>query len=75
MHKKAFRSYARAFGNLLDCARGAAPGSACIEGWIGDASALLAPADLGYARSLIGYYLDNYLRHPSRHVLDLCTAP
>jgi glyoxylase-like metal-dependent hydrolase (beta-lactamase superfamily II) len=75
MHKKAFRAYARAFGNLLDCAAGTAPKNACIDGWINDASALIASDDVSYARSLVGYYLDNYLRHPSEHVLKLCTEP
>jgi len=40
--------------------------NACVDGWIGDASALFASSrDASYARSLIGYYMDNYLSHPT----------
>jgi len=75
MHRKAFRTYTQAFANLLDCAVGAASNNACIDGWIRDASALIASGDVSYARALVGYYLDNYLRHPTERVLKLCTAP
>ncbi len=75
MHKEAFRAYAHAFANLLDCAAGTAPQNACIDGWVSGASALISSEDVGYARSLVGYYLDHYLRHPSAQVLKLCAAP
>ncbi len=75
MHKQGFAAYAKAFSNLLACAAGDAQRNACIDGWIADASALIDSRDVSYARTLIAYYLDNYLRHPSERVRNLCTAP
>ena len=75
MHRKEFLAYAQAFYNVLDCAAGTLPKNACIDGWTRDASGLIDSKDLAYARSLVDYYLDNYLRHPTERVLKLCTAP
>jgi len=75
MHKQEFAAYAKAFSNLLACAAGDAQKNVCIDGWINDASALIDTKDVSYARTLIAYYLDNYLRHPSERVRKLCTAP
>jgi glyoxylase-like metal-dependent hydrolase (beta-lactamase superfamily II) len=75
MHKREFTVYRKAFGNLLDCAAGNDEKYVCIDRWINDASALIASKDVSYARTLIGYYVDNYLRHPTERVLGLCTAP
>ena len=36
---------------------------------------LIASEQVSYARTLIGYYVDNYLRHPSARVRSFCTAP
>ncbi len=74
MHKPQFTAYRKAFSNLLDCAAGNAENNACIEGWSGDAAALFASSkDASYARTLIGYYLDNYLRHPTERIRKFCT--
>jgi len=74
MHKPQFTAYRKAFSNLLDCAAGNAGNNACIEGWSGDAAALFASSkDASYARTLIGYYLDNYLRHPTDRIRKFCT--
>jgi glyoxylase-like metal-dependent hydrolase (beta-lactamase superfamily II) len=74
MRKPAFKIYRRAFSNLLDCAAGNAAKIACIDGWIDDASPLLADdKDVSYARTLIGYYVENYLRHPTERIRKFCT--
>ena len=75
MHKREFTVYRQAFGNLVDCAAGKARKFKCVNGWINDAAMLIDTEDVSYARTLIGYYLDNYLRHPSARVRSFCTAP
>ena len=74
MHKQQFAAYRRAFSNLTDCAAGNAKKSTCIDGWISDASALIESKDVSYARTLIDYYLENYLRHPSERIRKFCDA-
>jgi glyoxylase-like metal-dependent hydrolase (beta-lactamase superfamily II) len=74
MHKPQFSAYRKAFSNLLDCAAGNASKDACIEGWIRDASELLVDSrDRSYALTLVGYYVDNYLRHPTERIRKFCT--
>ena len=74
MHRREFAAYRRAFGNLADCASGTATKNACIDGWIKDASALIESKDVSYARTLIDYYLENYLRHPSERISKFCAS-
>jgi len=75
MRKPQFLAYRKAFSNLLDCAAGDAENNVCIEGWIGDAATLFASSkDASYARTLIGYYLENYLRHPTERIRKFCTG-
>jgi glyoxylase-like metal-dependent hydrolase (beta-lactamase superfamily II) len=73
MQRKEFTAYSAAFANLLACAAANAPKTACIDGWINDASALVESKDVSYARTLIGYYVDNYLRNPSERVRGFCS--
>jgi glyoxylase-like metal-dependent hydrolase (beta-lactamase superfamily II) len=74
MHKPEFTAYRKAFSNLLDCAAGDAGKNVCIEGWISDASAVFHHSkDVSYARTLVGYYVDNYLRHPTERIRKFCT--
>jgi glyoxylase-like metal-dependent hydrolase (beta-lactamase superfamily II) len=74
MHKPQFTAYRKAFSNLLDCAAGNASKDACIDGWMSDASVLLINSkDRSYARTLIGYYVENYLRHPTERIRGFCT--
>jgi glyoxylase-like metal-dependent hydrolase (beta-lactamase superfamily II) len=73
MRRKEFSAYTTAFANLLACAGGGATRSACIDGWINDASALVESKDVSYARTLIGYYVDNYLHNPSERVRNFCS--
>jgi glyoxylase-like metal-dependent hydrolase (beta-lactamase superfamily II) len=70
MRRPEFTAYRKAFSNLLDCAATDAKKEVCIDGWISDASAL---EDVSYARILIGYYVDNYLRHPTERIRKFCT--
>jgi glyoxylase-like metal-dependent hydrolase (beta-lactamase superfamily II) len=74
MHKAQFTVYRKAFSNLLDCVAGNAGKNACVDGWIGDAATLFtASKDASYARTLIGYYMDNYLSHPTDRIRKFCT--
>jgi glyoxylase-like metal-dependent hydrolase (beta-lactamase superfamily II) len=75
MQRKQFEIYRRAFSRLLDCAAGNAAKADCIDGWINDAAPLVPSSkDVSYARTLIGYYLDNYLRNTSERIRRFCTA-
>jgi glyoxylase-like metal-dependent hydrolase (beta-lactamase superfamily II) len=73
MKRQAFDLYRKAFSNLLACAAGNATKNTCIDGWINDASDLIRSDDVSYARTLIGYYLENYLRHPTERIQKFCT--
>jgi glyoxylase-like metal-dependent hydrolase (beta-lactamase superfamily II) len=75
MDRRGLAAYAKAFTNLLECAAGDAKKQDCVDGWINDAAALIDSKDVSYARTLIAYYMDNYLRHPSERVRTFCTAP
>ena len=72
MHKQGLNVYRKAFSNLLECAAANAGKNHCIDGWINDASMLIDSKDVSYARTLIGYYVDNYLRHPTERILKFC---
>jgi len=74
MRRPEFTAYRKAFSNLLDCAAGDAAKNDCIDGWLNDASALIhSSRDASYTRTLVGYYLDNYLRHPTERIRNFCT--
>ena len=72
MHKAELSVYRKAFSNLLVCAAGNASKNTCIDGWIDDAAVLIPSKDVSYARALIDFYLDNYLRHPSERIRKFC---
>jgi len=74
MRRLDFTAYRKAFENLLACAGGDATINACIDGWIGDASKLIRSQDVSYGRTLVGYYVQNYLRNPSERVRAFCTG-
>lgn len=73
MQRHAFDTYRKAFANLLACAAGDATKNACIDGWISDGSEIISSGDVSYARTLIGYYIENYLRHPTERIKKFCT--
>jgi glyoxylase-like metal-dependent hydrolase (beta-lactamase superfamily II) len=73
MQRHAFETYRKAFSNLLACAAGDATKNSCIDGWINDAADLMSTDDVSYARTLIGYYVQNYLRHPTERIRKFCT--
>jgi glyoxylase-like metal-dependent hydrolase (beta-lactamase superfamily II) len=73
MRRQQFTAYRRAFSQLLACAAGNASKADCVNGWISDAAALIDSKDVSYARTLIDYYLTNYLRNPSERVRKFCT--
>ncbi|MGC1520762.1 MAG: MBL fold metallo-hydrolase [Steroidobacteraceae bacterium] len=75
MHKREFTVYQKAFSDLLDCAAGKQKRFACIDRWIDDAAVLIPSEQVSYARTLIGYYVDNYLRHPTARIRGFCTTP
>jgi glyoxylase-like metal-dependent hydrolase (beta-lactamase superfamily II) len=72
MQRAQLSAYRKAFSNLLDCAAGDAKPNACIDGWMSDATSLIGSDEASYARALIGYYLENYLRNPSERVRAYC---
>ena len=72
MRRQQFTAYRRAFSKLLACAGGNASKAECVDGWIGDAAALIDSKDVSYARTLIDYYLTNYLRNPSERIRKFC---
>jgi glyoxylase-like metal-dependent hydrolase (beta-lactamase superfamily II) len=75
MQRKQFEIYRQAFSRLVDCAAGNAAKADCIDGWINDAAPLVPSSkDVSYARTLIDYYLDNYLRNTSERIRRFCTA-
>jgi glyoxylase-like metal-dependent hydrolase (beta-lactamase superfamily II) len=73
MKRQAFDTYRKAFSNLLACADGGAIKTNCIDGWINDAGGLIRSDDVSYARTLIGYYVENYLRNPTERIKKFCT--
>jgi len=75
MRRKQFEIYRQAFSRLLECAAGNAEKADCIDGWVNDAAPLVSSSkDVSYARTLIGYYLDNYLRNTSERIRRFCIA-
>jgi glyoxylase-like metal-dependent hydrolase (beta-lactamase superfamily II) len=74
MRRRAFDTYRKAFSNLLACAAGDATKNTCIDGWITDATELIGSDDVSYARTLIGYYVTDYLRHPTERIQKFCTG-
>jgi glyoxylase-like metal-dependent hydrolase (beta-lactamase superfamily II) len=72
MQRQAFTAYRKAFSNLLACAAGDATKNTCIDGWINDAAPLIDSKDVSYARTLIGYYVQNYLRNPTERIRSFC---
>ncbi len=73
MRRPQFVAYRKAFSDLLDCAAGSGEKARCIDGWVSEAPGLQDSKDVSYARTLIGYYIDNYLRHPSERIRKFCT--
>ena len=74
IRKPQLTAYRKAFSHLLDCAAGNTGNDVCIDGWINDAAPVLNDSkDVSYARTLIGYYLDNYLRHPTERIRNFCS--
>lgn len=74
MNRREFATYRKAFDNLLACADSAQPKSACTDGWLADADALIEESDRELARSLVDYYLDAALRAPPERNAKLCGA-
>ena len=75
MQRKEFTVYRQAFTHLLDCAAGGGKNTDCVDGWSNDAAALFPTSkDASYARTLIGYYMENYLRNTSERIRKFCTG-
>ena len=62
MSREAFARWRSAYGHLLDCAAGAQPDAACIDGWIAGAGELLPASQHAFARDLLAYYMKKHLR-------------
>lgn len=75
MQRQQFALYRLAFSHLLECAAGNAQKADCIDGWVNDAATLIPSSkDVSYARTLIGYYLEHYLRNTSERIRRFCSA-
>jgi glyoxylase-like metal-dependent hydrolase (beta-lactamase superfamily II) len=55
MTRAQFETYRKAFGDLVSCTKAK---SECIEGWMTDASSLIANDDPKFVRALLDYYVD-----------------
>ena len=72
MRRKEFDVYQRAFNHLLNCAAGSSKKIECIDNWISDAAVLIPSRDVSYARMLIDYYIEYFLRSPPERVQAFC---
>ncbi len=72
MSRAQFEIYRSAYGALLACAASKAEKSACIDGWMKDAGALLDRDDPKFVRSLLDYYVDAHLRGDPAQTARLC---
>lgn len=66
-----FEIYRAAFGKFVDCAAGADPNQACIDGWLRDAAPLLSESDRQDVQDSLGYYIDKIIRVPAKQA-ELC---
>lgn len=62
MDRAQFTHWRRAFDTLLDCAAGASPKQACVDGWMRDAASFIPDGDRARVPGMIGYYIDTRLR-------------
>jgi len=70
-----FHLYRQAFDSLRDCAAGAAPKQACIDGWIKDARPLVKTAqERQQSQEYLDYYIDQILRDRAKQA-ELCAPP
>jgi len=74
MDRAQFRTYKRAYANLLSCAASPQDKSACIDGWLHDTGDLVPATDRKFAHALLDYYMDNSLRADLTHTARLCAA-
>ncbi len=75
MNRRGFATWRKAFDALLECAAGDAAKSACVDGWMQDADALIPEGDRELARSLLDYYLDAVLRAGPERDTKFCGVP
>jgi len=74
MSRTQFEIYRHAYTNLLGCAASDLPKATCIDGWTRDARSLLTDAESKSAKSLLDYYVDNFLRADPAKTQKLCRA-
>jgi len=72
MDRAAFATYRTAFDNLLACAASTAAKEACVDGWLGDAGALLPESERERTRGMADYYVEQILRGPAERRARLC---
>ncbi|HPN78277.1 MBL fold metallo-hydrolase [Dokdonella sp.] len=75
MTRPAFESYRSAFGDLLTCSTGAADKHLCIDAWMSDMQASIASADAPYARRLLDYYIEQFIKTGSAGRKRWCADP
>ncbi|MEO8035718.1 MAG: MBL fold metallo-hydrolase [Acidobacteriota bacterium] len=72
MKRAEFELYRTAFDHLLECAGSAAAKETCIDGWMRDASSLIASEKPKWVRALMDYYIDSSLRGDSARNAKFC---
>lgn len=75
MTPAAFETYRHAFDALLACAAGDAGKASCIDGWFSDAKPLLARSDEAYGRTLLDYYIDQFIATDAPGRARWCAKP
>ena len=72
LSREQFETYRNAYANLVTCAASDRSKSVCIDGWVGDAGALLSTQESKLAKSLLDYYIDNSLHADAAKTAKLC---
>lgn len=75
MNPAAFATYRRAFDNLLNCSASTADKQDCVDGWFADAKSLVRSSDEAYGRTLLSYYIDQFIKPDASGRKRWCTNP
>ncbi|MEZ5461892.1 MBL fold metallo-hydrolase [Dokdonella sp.] len=57
-----FSTYREAFNRLLECSASNTDKQTCINQWFAQMKPMIAQADEAYGRTLLGYYIDQFIR-------------
>lgn len=62
MTRAQFSTWRKAFDRLLACSANGDDGKTCIDGWFTDAGDLVSATDEAYGRTLLAYYIDQFIK-------------